>query len=94
MVTEVPMGASRNGKPGSPSNGPRAEAPPLKRLRAGEITLEAYLDLKVDEATAHLAGLSSTKLESVKRELREKLAEDPKLASLVRQVARVRRAPN
>ena len=39
----------------------------LERLRAGEIDLDGYLDLKVNEATAHLHGLGTTELEGVKR---------------------------
>jgi hypothetical protein len=57
---------------------------PLERLQAGEIDLERYADLKVDEATAHLSGLSPSQLASIRTNLREKLTTDPALVDLVR----------
>ena len=44
----------------------------LERLRAGEIDLDGYLDLKVNEATAHLHGLGTTELEGVRALLRDR----------------------
>ena len=58
---------------------------PLDRFRAGEIDLRGYLDLKVEEATAHLRDLPAAEMDDIKRTLREKLATDPELVSLVRQ---------
>ena len=55
----------------------------LERLRAGEIDLDGYLDLKVNEATAHLHGLGTTELEGVRALLRDQIARDPALAELV-----------
>jgi hypothetical protein len=55
----------------------------LERLRAGEIDLDGYLDLKVNEATAHLHGLRATELEGVRALLRDQIARDPALAELV-----------
>jgi len=57
---------------------------PLERLRRGEIDVERYLDLKVDEATKAIAGLPPTDLADVKRMLRGQLATDPGLIELVR----------
>jgi hypothetical protein len=56
----------------------------LDRLRAGEIDLDRYLDLKVDEATTHLRALPPAQLDAVKRTLRERIATDPTLVDLVR----------
>jgi hypothetical protein len=56
----------------------------LDKLRAGEIDLARYLDLKVDEATTHLRALPPAQLEAVKRTLRERIASDPTLVDLVR----------
>ncbi|SRR5579883_760301 len=56
----------------------------LDRLRAGEIDLDRYLDLKVDEATSHLRALPPSQLDPVRRALRERLAGDPALVDLVR----------
>ena len=56
----------------------------LERYRAGEIDIGEYLDIKVDEATAHLAGLAAQDLQSIRSALRERLASDPTLLELVR----------
>ncbi|HXX68038.1 MAG TPA: hypothetical protein VEK07_12680 [Polyangiaceae bacterium] len=55
----------------------------LQRLQAGTLTLEGYLDHKVDEATAQLA-LPKVELTAIRAALRERLASDPTLANLVR----------
>jgi hypothetical protein len=76
-------------------NAPRPQAPAqasaieppraaLDRLRAGEIDLSGYLDLKVDEATAHLAALPTAELQAIQHALRERIASDPMLVELVR----------
>ncbi|MBX3186422.1 MAG: hypothetical protein KF819_05370 [Labilithrix sp.] len=57
---------------------------PLARLRAGEIDVHGYVDLKVDEATAGLEGLSAEELADIKTVLRDQLRTDPGLADLVR----------
>jgi hypothetical protein len=88
MVNESVMGVDRAGKPGSvPPAGGRA-SDPLRRFRAGEISVDAYIDLKVEEATAHLAGLSSEELDAVRAALRLRIAESGELQELVRQATR------
>jgi hypothetical protein len=62
-----------------------APSTPLERLRAGEIDLDRYLDLKVDDATAHLQGLRAHEMESLRTLLREQLSSDPGLVELVQQ---------
>lgn len=57
---------------------------PLARLRAGEVDVHTYVDLKVDEATAPLKGLSAEQLAEIKSALRDQLRTDPGLAELVR----------
>jgi hypothetical protein len=64
-----------------------SSASPLARLRAGEIDVDRYVDLKVDEATAALHGLSKAELADVKQVLRDQLASDPGLSDLVRSAA-------
>ncbi|MEO7113900.1 MAG: hypothetical protein ABI183_25895 [Polyangiaceae bacterium] len=59
-------------------------ATPLEKLRAGEIDVHGYIDLQVNDATAHLNGLDPSELESIKQLLRDELAGDPGLADLVR----------
>ena len=56
----------------------------LDRLRAGEIDVKGYVDIKVNEATAHLAGLPPADLEHVRQSLRLRLSTDPGLVDLVR----------
>jgi hypothetical protein len=68
-------------KPASPV--PSAQSP-LDQLRGGQIGIERYLDLKVVEATAHLASMPPVALQSVQSALRERLASDPALIELVR----------
>ncbi len=60
-----------------------ARSTPLARLRAGEVDLNGYLDLKVEAATAHLSGLSSVELSALRKMMRDQLASDPTLADLV-----------
>ncbi len=58
---------------------------PLERLRAGEIDLDGYLDLKLDEATAHLPELTPADRDPIREMLRARLAGDPMLRDLVQQ---------
>jgi hypothetical protein len=62
-------------------------ATPLAQLQRGEIDLDRYLDLKVDEATRGLAGIAPADLDEIKQTLKEQLATDPALSSLVAHVA-------
>jgi hypothetical protein len=59
-------------------------ATPLERLRAGEVDVHGYIDLKVDEATSSLKGLSVSELDDIKSVLRDQMKSDPGLADLVR----------
>ncbi len=63
---------------------PNRPAGPLERLRAGEVDLGGYVDLKAHEATAHLSSLPPVELEKIRSVLREKLANDPELVDLLR----------
>jgi hypothetical protein len=57
----------------------------LERVQRGEVHLDAYLDVRVNDAVGHLQGkLSPEQLEFVKEELREQLRNDPVLIELVR----------
>ncbi len=57
---------------------------PLGRLRAGEVDVHGYIDLKVDQATSALKGLSGPELDAIKNALRDQMKSDPGLADLVR----------
>lgn len=94
---EAPTVESR-GTPGTDSDfkatldtSPNAPAPSvnsstlLQRLDAGNINVDEYLDLQVNEAVAHLEGkLPPNQLQFVRESLREQLSEDPVLVELVR----------
>lgn len=57
----------------------------LDRVRAGEITVDDYVDAKVHEATAHLDGkVEQEQLAFIQASLREQMASDPVLVDLVR----------
>ena len=60
-----------------------AATTPLSRLRAGEIDVHGYIDLKVNEATSALHGLAPAELEQIKGVLRDQMRSDPGLADLV-----------
>ncbi|HEY3253866.1 MAG TPA: hypothetical protein VGJ91_07970 [Polyangiaceae bacterium] len=56
----------------------------LSSLQRGELSLDQYLDGRVNDATSHLVGkLSPDQLEFVKQSLREQMATDPVLIELV-----------
>ena len=59
--------------------------PPLDQLRAGEISISKYLDVKVNEATAHLdQRLSAEQLSFIRDNLRQQLSTDPVLVDMVK----------
>lgn len=62
----------------------RPAAGPLGELQAGRIDVEQYVDLKIQQATAHLEGIPGVNLVEVQRLLRDKLVEDPTLQRLLR----------
>ena len=62
------------------ADGPSA----LARLRAGEVDVHGYVDLKVEEATKALPGLSPAEVDEIRNVLRDQLRTDPGLADLVR----------
>lgn len=80
--TEATFSVERGAKPAT-ADGVDA-ASPLGRLRAGEVDVNGYVDLKVDEATRGLEGLSPTELGDIKQVLKEQMVSDPGLVDLVR----------
>ena len=58
----------------------------LAQLRRGELSLDAYLDHCVEEATSHLVGaVSPSRLQFVRQLMRDELMSDPGLVELVRE---------
>jgi len=57
----------------------------LERVRSGDISMEQYLDTKVNEVTSHLADrLTPEQMAFVRDNLREQLSTDPVLVDLVK----------
>ena len=81
--------AARPAEPFAVDRGAKADASTrisasLSGLQRGELSLDQYLDGRVNEATQHLAGkISPEQLEFVKQSLREQMATDPVLVELV-----------
>jgi len=73
--------------------GATGESSPLERLKAGQIDLDGYLDLKVTEATGHLKGLRAEEMDGLRRLLRDELSSDPSLAALVERATGQRPLP-
>jgi hypothetical protein len=55
----------------------------LAKLRAGEVDVDGYVDLRVAEATRGLSGLSASELDDLRSMLRDHVVTDPALAELV-----------
>jgi hypothetical protein len=81
---EVGKPALQKAEDAAQAQGVAAPRTALERLKAGEVGLDGYLDLKVDEATAHLRGLPPVELDAVRRSLRARISSDPTLVDLVR----------
>jgi hypothetical protein len=85
-----PFEVSRTGPVAGPPRETAAQAvraspaTALDRLRAGEIDVNGYVDIKVEEATTHLRALPPSQLEQVRAALRDRMASDPALIELVR----------
>jgi hypothetical protein len=79
-----PMTSSRSTEP-TPER-PRNEE--LARFRKGELSLDEYLESRVETAVAHVrAALSEEQLEIVRDVVRETLKTDPSMLALVQQLA-------
>jgi hypothetical protein len=72
----------------SPSSAVEAvDSPLLHRLQAGQVSQEQYLDIKAEQAVAHLVGhLPMEQVELIRATLRDQLSSDPLFERLVRQV--------
>jgi len=57
----------------------------LDELKAGKIDFDKYLDVKVQEATSHLEGLSPSQVDAIRSMLRDRMATDPELIDLIKQ---------
>ncbi len=83
----VDRASAAEARPATQAVDATAPSTALARLRAGEIDVNGYVDLKVDEATRGLEGLSRTELDAIRKVLRDQIATDPGLVDLVRHAA-------
>ncbi|HMA95521.1 MAG TPA: hypothetical protein VKP30_22685 [Polyangiaceae bacterium] len=61
------------------------ESESLQKLKRGELSLDAYLDERAEEALAHVKGrVPEETLENLRFVLRERLRHDPVLIEMVR----------
>lgn len=60
-----------------------AASSPLARFRAGEVDVNGYIDLKVDEVVGNVKGLSPAEIDDIRAMLREQIVTDPGLSDLV-----------
>lgn len=87
------MSTQRGGASGAAAPKVAAGSEPLARLRRGEISLDAYLDFRADEAVRELdRALPPARVAIIRNALREQLASDPVLLALVEHVRQVGRA--
>jgi len=81
FAIDAPSGASSSAAVGS------VESDLLHRLEAGQVNQEQYLDIKAEQAVAHLVGhLPVEQVELIRATLRDQLSSDPLFQRLVRQV--------
>ena len=74
-------------KVGKAASSEAATSVSLDQVRSGAISISQYLDLKVNEATSHLADrLSAEQYAFVRSSMREQLSSDPALVELVKAV--------
>ena len=78
-------GATKAGGTASAAGVTTTQPTALDRLRAGEVDVNGYIDLKVDAATAHLKGLPVDQMESIRSMLRSQIATDPMVKELFEQ---------
>jgi hypothetical protein len=77
--------AQKSGGAQAPAEVEKVSTQALEQLKAGKIDFNQYVDLKVEEATAHLEGLTKVQLEGIRSMLRDRLATDPELVDLLQQ---------
>ena len=59
----------------------------LQRLESGQVNQEQYLDIKAEQAVAHLVGqIPVEQVDLIRATLRDQLSSDPLFQRLVRQV--------
>jgi hypothetical protein len=58
----------------------------LQKVQSGELTMDQYLDQRVDTAVSHVSSrLSPEQLGAVRQQLKDQLSTDPVLRQLVKQ---------
>jgi hypothetical protein len=82
--------ADRNGNSAAAEGGAlHAVSAELAQFRRGELSLEQYVEARVDVATQHLRGrVSKERLEMVREVVRKSLNADPIAQQFIRQLTR------
>lgn len=71
----------------APGVGKAAISTALRQLKRGELSLEEYLEYRVEDAVEHLKDkITTEQLEFVREVVRQELRSDPALREMVRQV--------
>jgi hypothetical protein len=75
------------GKPSETGTAPGVDAASpaalAARVRSGELNLAGFVEAKIDQATAHLRGMSTEALSDIKEMMREKMMHDPLVSEWV-----------
>ena len=89
------IGSSTEFKVGKTAATEAAASTSLDQVRSGAISVSQYLDIKVNESTAHLVHrLNAEQLSFIRQSLREQLSADPALVDLVKAATGQLPAPN
>ena len=59
----------------------------VEQVRSGEMSLDNYIDTKVNEATSPFGGLAADELDTLRALIHDEVAIDPGLAELVEQAS-------
>lgn len=63
----------------------RPESEAVRKVKSGEMSLDEYIDQRVEEASSHLKGkIPDETLENLKFVMREKVRTDPLLVETIR----------
>jgi hypothetical protein len=77
------LSAERAGGAEKTANTQQVGSSELSAVRDGRISLDTYLDQKVDKAVAGVSGLPKQQMDDIRRTLRAELMSDPELVKLV-----------
>lgn len=72
----------------------RPESESVRKVKAGEMTLDEYIEQRIAEASSHLEGkIPKDTLDNLKFVMREKMRTDPLLVETVRRITGITPRP-